>query len=90
VSDRSIRVRASHFIGADGRHMTPVELPPRALKRWLPHHKTLVVAAVRHGLITFDEACERYSVSLEEYLSWQRSFDAARAPAATTVRDYRD
>jgi hypothetical protein len=70
--------------------MTLVELPPRALKRWLPHHKAWVVAAVRHGLISFDEACERYSLSADEYLSWLRSFDAARPPGATTVRDHRD
>jgi uncharacterized protein DUF1153 len=50
----------------------------------------LVVAAVRHGLLTFDEACERYSLSVDEYLYWQRSFDAARPPAATTVMEHRD
>jgi hypothetical protein len=50
----------------------------------------MVVAAVRHGLLTFDEACDRYSLSAEQYLSWQRSFDAARPPAATTVRNHRD
>ena len=71
-------------------YMTLAQLPPRGLKRWLPQHKALVVAAVRHGLLTFGEACERYSLSAEEYLSWQRAFDAAQPPAAMTARDRRD
>jgi hypothetical protein len=90
VSDRSIRVRTPYFIGPDGMRVTLAQLPPRGHKRWLPHHKASVVAAVRHGLLTFGEACERYSLSADEYLSWQRSFDAARPPEATTARDYRD
>ena len=90
MSSQSIRVRALDFIGPDGMHMTLAQLPPRGLKRWLPHHKALVVAAMRHGLMTFEEACERYSLSAEEYLSWLRSFDAAPPPSATMVREHRD
>ena len=90
MSERSIRVRPPYSIGQDGVHITLAGLPPRGLKRWLSHHKALVVAAVRHGLLTFGEACERYSLSVDEYLYWQRSFDASRPPAATTVRDHRD
>jgi Protein of unknown function (DUF1153) len=90
LSDQDARVRATHLVGPDGKQMTLAQLPSPRLKRWLPRHKALVVAAVRHGLITFDEACERYSLSLDEYLSWQRSFDAAPRPAAATLRDYRN
>ena len=90
MSSQNIRMRALEFIGPDGMYMTLAELPPRGLRRWLPHHKALVVAAMRHGLMTFEEACERYSLSIDEYLSWQRSFDAARPPAATTAKDHRD
>jgi uncharacterized protein DUF1153 len=90
MSDQNTRVRIPSFTGPDGARITLDELPPPRLKRWRPHHKTMVVAAVRHGLLTFDEACDRYSLSAEEYLSWQRSFDAARPPAATTVRNHRD
>jgi hypothetical protein len=35
----------------------------------------LVVAAVRHGMLTFFEACERYDLSLDQFLDWQRTFD---------------
>jgi hypothetical protein len=31
--------------------------------------------AVQQGLISFEEACERYSLSVDEYLSWQRAFE---------------
>ena len=90
MSDHVQRVRASHFLGPNGMPITVADLPPPRLKRWLPQHKAMVVAAVRHGLLTFNEACERYSLSAEEYLSWQRSFDRTSTAAATTARDRRD
>jgi hypothetical protein len=36
--------------------------------------KAIVVAAVRHGLITLGEACERYHLTTEEYVSWHSCF----------------
>jgi hypothetical protein len=30
-----------------------------------------VVAAVRGGLLTFDEACARYGLAMEELITWQ-------------------
>jgi uncharacterized protein DUF1153 len=90
LSDHVQRVRVPYFLGPYGAHITLAHLPPRSLKRWLPHHKTIVVAAVRYGLLTFSEACERYGLSPEEYLSWQRAFDAAQPLAATVHKDHRD
>ena len=89
LSDRVQKIRVSHFIAPDGTRITLAHLPPRGLKRWLPHHKAIVVAAVRHGLLAFSEACERYGLSPEEYLSWQRAFDAERPLTATTLKDHR-
>jgi hypothetical protein len=37
--------------------------------------KAEVVAGVRGGLLTLEEACERYTLSVEEFLSWQRAID---------------
>jgi hypothetical protein len=71
---------ALFFIGPDGRQIKLADLPPRGLKDWQPHHKAMVVAAVRHGLLTIDEACSRYDLSTEEYLCWYRCF----APQAAT------
>jgi hypothetical protein len=63
------------FEGPDGERITPSELPPRGLKRWTVREKALVVAAVRNGLLTVAEACERYDLSLEDFLAWQGTFD---------------
>jgi hypothetical protein len=90
MSDRVQRVRVPHCPGPDGTRITLAHLPSRGLKRWLPYHKAIVVAAIRHGLLTFREARERYGLSPEEYLSWQRAFDSARPLAATTLKDHRD
>ena len=65
------------FIGPDGKCITLADLPPRGLKRYLPRHKTLVVAAVQHGLLTLGDACERYDLSIGDYLAWYRSSTGA-------------
>jgi hypothetical protein len=49
--------------------------PPPRPKRWVPHRKAEVVAAVRNGYLTFDDACELYSLSVEEFLAWQHGVD---------------
>ena len=48
------------------------ELPPPNTTRWVVRRKAAVVAAVRAGVITVEEACRRYQLSEEEFLSWQR------------------
>ena len=53
--------------------------------------KAEVVAAVRGGLISLEEACQRYTLSVEEFLSWQRAIEAHGIPGlrATRVQIYR-
>ena len=67
------------------------DLPPSDTKRWSIYRKAEVVAGVRAGLITIDEACERYTLSIEEFLSWQRLIDShgVRGLRATKIQDYR-
>ena len=86
MSDEALRASSPFFIGPDGEQITLAQLPRRGLKRWLPRHKAMVVAAVRHGLLTFDEACKRYGPYAEDYLSWHNSFAAAR-PEPRTIED---
>jgi hypothetical protein len=50
-------------------------LPPPATKRWVARRKAAVVAAVRSGEITLEEACRCYQLSEEEFLSWERTFE---------------
>ena len=51
-------------------------LPPPNTKRWVVRRKAAVVAAVRAGKITLEEACRYYQLSEEEFLGWQHAFDA--------------
>ncbi|MDD3445541.1 MAG: DUF1153 domain-containing protein [Zavarzinia sp.] len=83
---------ADGLIGADGRGLRLEDLPPPDTKRWVIRRKAMVVAAVRGGLISLEEACVRYSLSVEEFLSWQRAIESHGLPGlrATRIQLYRD
>ncbi len=51
-----------------------------------------MVAAVQGGLLTFDEACERYDLTLEELVSWERAVDRSgmQGLRVTRIQHYRD
>jgi hypothetical protein len=73
-------------------HATSIDdLPPPDTKRWVIRRKAEVVAAVRTGLISLDEACRRYTLSIEEFLSWQRLIDSHGLAGlrVTRLQDYR-
>ena len=46
-----------------------IELPPENTTRWVTRRKAAVVAAVRAGQISIEEACARWSLSREDYES---------------------
>ena len=71
--------------------MTMSDLPSPKTHRWVARRKATVVAAVRSGLITLDEACQRYTLSVEEYLSWERAIERHGLPGlrVTRMQDYR-
>jgi hypothetical protein len=66
-------------------------LPPANTKRWVTRRKAEVVNAVRAGIISLDEACRRYKLSIEEFASWQALIDhhGLAGLRATRVQDYR-
>jgi hypothetical protein len=64
-----VGVKASQIEGAG------LPLPPPGAMRWWPHRKAAVVAAVRGGVLSLNEAQERYALSIEEYLTWQHGID---------------
>ena len=70
-----IRSRVKYVIGPDGSPLTIADLPSTSTVRWVIHRKAVVVAAVRGGLLSLEEACERYTLTVEEFLSWQMSID---------------
>ncbi len=83
--------KVNRIIGLDGQPMTIHDLPPKDTKRWVIRRKAEVVAAVRGGLISLDDACRRYTLSVEEFLSWQKAIDKHGLPGLRTTRiqDYR-
>ncbi len=77
-----------------GRAEIPVsldDLPPPNTKRWVVRRKAAVVAAVRTGLLSLEEACNRYTLSVEEFLSWERAIEkhGLRGLRVTRLQDYR-
>ncbi len=62
---------ASYVIGPDGEKMTISDLPAPDTRRWVPRRKARVVAAVEGGLITTQDAFERYDITEEEYTCWK-------------------
>ena len=68
------------------------ELPPPNTKRWVVRRKAVVVAAVRSGALSLQEACRRYHLSVEEFLAWQSAIDRYGVPGlrVTRLQIYRD
>ncbi len=64
------KVRRAIVALADGRRVSLADLPPTDTQRWVASRKELVAIAVHHGLLTAEEACARYDLSLEELEGW--------------------
>ena len=71
--DEAANRRAATAFDLDGNILTLDRLPPPDTKRWVAHRKAEVVAAVRGGLLSLSDACERYALTVEEFLSWQQA-----------------
>ena len=74
-----------------GEPLTVDTLPPADTVRWVPRRKVQVVCAVRGGVISRQEACDRYGISDEELFSWERLLDdhGLRALHVTKTQHYR-
>jgi Protein of unknown function (DUF1153) len=93
VSERSFGPanRVNSVIEETALQVTPMEdLPPPNTTRWVIRRKAAVVAAVRSGRITMEEALLRYQLSEEEFVAWQRAFETHGLAGlrATRVRQY--
>ncbi|RYM08232.1 DUF1153 domain-containing protein [Sphingobium cupriresistens] len=86
------KIRPAMVIGPLGEPLTLESLPPRETRRWVVRRKAEVVAAVNGGLLTIDEACDRYSLALEEFASWQRAVERSGMAGlrVTRLQHYRD
>lgn len=61
------------ILGPHGGPLTIDDLPSKNTRRWVIRRKAEVVHAVKNGLITLEEACKRYTLSVEEFQSWQHA-----------------
>ena len=86
------KIRPAQVIGPLGEPLTLDSPAAASTTRWVVRRKAEVVAAVAGGLLTVDEACERYTLSLEEFTSWQRAVDRSGMPGlrVTRIKHYRD
>ena len=86
------KIRPAQVIGPLGEPLTLASLPPPQTTRWVVRRKAEVVAAVAGGLLSVDEACAHYNLSLEEFTSWQRAIDRSGMPGlrVTRIKHYRD
>jgi hypothetical protein len=84
------KIRPAQVIGPLGEPLTLDSLPSPT--RWVVRRKAEVVAAVAGGLLSVDDACKRYTLSLEEFTSWQRAVDRSGMPGlrVTRIKQYRD
>lgn len=85
------QIKFAHVTGPLGKPLSIDALPEPTTKRWIARRKAEVVAAVEGGLLTFEEACERYNLSLQEFAAWQRDLDRAGLAGlrTTKVQHYR-
>ena len=86
------KIRPAMVIGPLGEPLSLDSLPAPETTRWVVRRKAEVVAAVNGGLLSIDEVCERYSLTIEEFASWQRSVDRSgmQGLRVTRLQHYRD
>jgi hypothetical protein len=48
--------------------------------------KAEVVAAVNGGLLSVDDVCARYNLTVEEFAGWQRAIDRSGMPGLRVTR----
>ncbi len=85
------KTRETLVLGPDGSPLTLADLPKPETRRWVIRRKAEVVAAVRGGLLTLEDACRRYRLTVEEFVGWQHMIDkhGLAGLRATKVQDYR-
>src|ERR1044071_5268937 len=80
------KIRPPQGIGPPGGPLTIESLPDPSTTRWVVRRKAEVVSAVNGGLLSVDEACERYGLSREESAGWQRAVARPGMPGLRVTR----
>jgi hypothetical protein len=79
-------------IGPHGNPLSIADLPQPGTYRWVIRRKAEIVAAVVGGLLSLEDACSRYALTVEEFLAWQRSIEShgLRGLRTTRCQQYRE
>jgi hypothetical protein len=80
------KIRPAQVVGPLGEPLTVDSLPPPGTTRWVVRRKAEVVAAVNGGLLSFEEVCDRYDISFEEFACWKRSVERSGMPGLRVTR----
>lgn len=69
-----------------------MEQLPEPGQRWTTARKQTVVQAVRSEVLTLDEVCRRYALSVEEFIGWEKALARHGRPGlrSTRIQIYRD
>ena len=80
-----------YVVGPTGTPLTLADLPPPNTDRGVIRRKAVVVAAVHGGLLTIEEALERYRLTAEEFGAWQKAIDkwGMQGLRTTRIQHYR-
>jgi Protein of unknown function (DUF1153) len=91
VNSQRTAQRSKSVVGPDGKALTLDDLPPPNTQRWVARRTAEVVAAVRAGLLSLDDACRRYSLSTEEFLGSEVAIDkhGLGGLRVTRIQDFR-
>src|SRR4029453_8202876 len=80
------KIRPARVSAPLGEPLTLDSLPPPSTTRWVVRRKAEVVSAVNGGLLSVDEVCERYGLTLEEFATGQRAVDRSGMPGLRVTR----
>jgi hypothetical protein len=80
------RPEPKRVIGPNGNSLTVSNLPAPGTKRWVFRVKAEIVAAVRGGLLSLEEACRRYMLTVEEFRTWEYSIERYGLSALRVTR----
>ena len=80
-----------YVVGLNGDIITLADLPSPRTKRWVIRRKAEVVLAVHGGLLSLEEACQRYRLTPEEFRTWQEAIErhGLLGLRLTHLQDYR-
>ena len=83
--------RANYVIGPNGDVVTLADLPSPLTTRWVIRRKAEVVLAVHAGMLSLEDACRRYRLTVEEFLSWKTAIErhGLLALRSTQLQQYR-